>query len=65
MHQQKEQIAAQWFLQQISQRHTAVTTTLKATQDQAKQRHDKQRKFLTFQPRDKVWLHLDKKHFKG
>ena len=65
MHQQKEKISAQRFLQQISQCHTAVTATLKAAQDQAKQRHDKQRKFLTFQPGDKVWLHLDKKHFKG
>ena len=65
LHQQKEQISAQWFLQQISLRHTAVTTTLKEAQDQAKQHHDKQRKFLTFQPGDKVWLHLDKKIFKG
>ena len=65
MHQQKEQISTQRFLQQISLRHTAVTTTLKETQDQDKRRHDKQRKFLTFQPRDKVWLHLDKKCFKG
>ena len=65
MHQQQEQLSAQRFLQQIAQRHTAVTTTLKAAQDQAKQRHGKQRKLLNFQPGDKVWLHLDKKRFKG
>jgi hypothetical protein len=46
-------------------RHSAVTTTLKASQDHAKKRHEKQRTFMSFHPRDQVWLHLDKKHFKG
>ena len=35
-HQQQEQLSAQRFLQQIAQRHSAVTTTLQAAQDHAK-----------------------------
>lgn len=65
MHQQQEQAAAQKFIQQLTQRHTAVTTALKTAQEQAKQRHDKQRTYLSFQPGDKVWLHLDKQRFKS
>jgi hypothetical protein len=64
-HQQKEQLSTQRFLQQIAQRHTVVTISLKATQENAKQRHEKQRTFMSFQLGDQVWLHLDKKHFKG
>ena len=65
MHQQQEQAAALKFIQQLTQCHIAVTTTLKTAQDQAKQRHDKQRTYLSFQPGDQVWLHLDKKRFKS
>jgi hypothetical protein len=58
-------MSAQRFLQQITQCHSAVTSTLKATQDHAKKCHDKQRNFMSFEPRDQVWLHLDRKRFKG
>ena len=54
MHQHREQLSAQKFLQQIAQRHTAVTTTLKEAQDHAKKQHDKQRTFLKIQPGDKA-----------
>jgi len=65
LHQQREQLSAQWFLQQIQQCHIAVTSTLKETQHRAKEIHDKQRTTISYQPGDRVWLHLDKKHFKG
>jgi hypothetical protein len=47
-------MSAQRFLQQITQCHSAVTSTLKATQDHAKKCHDKQRNFMSFEPRDQV-----------
>lgn len=65
MHQQQEQAAAQKFIQQLTQRHIAVTTALKTAQEQAKQRHDKQRTYLSFHLGDQVWLHLDKQRFKS
>jgi hypothetical protein len=64
-HQQQEQLLAHQFLQQIAQRQSTVTSTLKATRDHAKQCHEKQRIFMAFQPGDQVWLHLDRKCFKG
>jgi hypothetical protein len=46
-------------------RHNAVTIALKAAQDRAKERHEKQRTAISYQIGDRVWLHLDKKRFKG
>ena len=63
--QQQEQQSTQRFLQQIAKRHSAVTSTLKVAQEHAKQCHEKQINFTAFQLGDQVWLHLDKKRFKG
>ena len=65
LHQQHEQLSAHRFIQQIQLRHNAVTATLKVAQDRAKERHDKQRTIISYKIGDKVWLHLDKKRFKG
>ena len=64
-HQQQEQQSAQRFIHNLSQRHTQVAAALQAAQDRAKQRHDRQRTPLFFQPGDQVWLLLDKNIFKG
>lgn len=64
-HQQQEQKSAHHFIHSISQRQAQVTAALQAAQDRAKQRHDKQRTHLSFQPGDRVWLLLDKQRFKG
>jgi hypothetical protein len=64
-HQQQEQQSTQCFIQTIAQCHTQVVAALQATQDCAKQRHDKHHTQLFFQPRDRVWLLLDKQPFKG
>ncbi len=64
-HQQQEQKSAHHFIHSISQRQTQVTAALQAAQARAKQRHDKQRTHLSFQPGDHVWLLLDKQRFKG
>jgi hypothetical protein len=64
-HQQQEQLSPQRFLQQIAQRHSVVTSSLKATQDHAKKHHDKERTFMAFQRGEQVSLHLHKKRFKG
>jgi hypothetical protein len=65
VHHQQEQHSAHRFLQQLAQQHTDVTTTLKEDQDRAKKRHDKQRNSMSLKPEDRLWLHLDKKCFKG
>jgi hypothetical protein len=41
-HQQQEQLLAKRFIQKLAQHHSAVTSTLKAAQDHAEQRHEKQ-----------------------
>jgi hypothetical protein len=42
-----------------------VTESLPVAQERAKQRHDKHKTTLNFQPGDKVWLQMDKQRFKG
>jgi hypothetical protein len=65
IHQQKEKISAQQYIQRIAHHHAQVTEALQASQARAKARHDKHITPLVFQPRDKVWLQLDKQRFKG
>ena len=51
--------------QQLEQRPTTVVAVVKAAQDHGKQRYEKQRTSISFQPGDRAWVHLDHKHFKG
>ena len=60
-HQQEQQSA----IHNLSQCLTQVEVVLQATQDCAKQRHDRKHTPLFFQPRDRVWLLLAKNKFKG
>jgi hypothetical protein len=65
VHQQKEKISTQQYIQRIAHHHAQVTEALQAAQARAKARHDKHITPLVFQPGDKVWLQLDKQRFKG
>jgi len=62
---QKDQQSAHQFLQKLAQRHTQAIEVLKLAQDKAKEHHDKDKKTLEFSCGDKVWLQMDKHHFRG
>ena len=63
--QQQEQVSAQNFLHKLAERQQQVTKALQSTQARAKACHDKQRIAIEFNPREQVWLLLDKQRFKG
>jgi hypothetical protein len=63
-HHQQEHQSAQHFIHMLTQRYTQEATSLRATQDHVKQRHDKKHTPLFFQLGDHVWLLLDKYQFK-
>jgi hypothetical protein len=65
VHHQKDQQKTQHFIQNLAQHQKQVTELLQDVQEQAKQRHDKHITTLHFQPRDNVWLQMEKKRLKG
>jgi hypothetical protein len=63
-HQQQEHQSVQRFIHMLTQRYTQEATSLRASQDHVKQRHDKKCTPLFFQLGDRIWLLLDKYQFK-